>query len=138
MGKIKLLLDVVEDMETLGQRLKAAADSFCHLAHSVKTVAQAFRENEPKKEALPAPAAPKKEKPLTDADVRAVLQPRIPLIGRETVQELIRKYGAPKLTEVDHSKYPALVAEAKAMVSDEELEAYLAEQEEIRRKQNAT
>ena len=138
MGKVKLLLDVVEDMETLGQCLKAAADSFCHLAHSVKTVAQAFRENKPEKEALPAPAAPKKEKPLTDADVRAVLQPRIDIIGRETVQELIRKYGAPKLTEVDHSKYPALVAEAKSLVSDEDLAAYLAEQEEIRRKQNAT
>ena len=70
MGKIKLLFDVVEDMETLGQRLKAAADSFCHLAHSVKTVAQAFRDNEPKQEALPAPSAPKKEKPLTDAASR--------------------------------------------------------------------
>lgn len=134
MGKIKLLLDVVEDMEGLGQCLMATADKFFHLAGSIKTVAQAIRENEAKKQALQA----KKDKPLTDADVRAVLQPRMPLIGRETVQELIRKHGAPKLTEVDHSKYPAIVEEAKSMVSDEELAAYLAEQDRLRREKYAT
>lgn len=129
MSKIKLFLDVVEDMDELGQCLKAAADKFCHLAGSIKTVAQALREGK-KPEALPAPeseAAPKpKEKPLDAEAVRAVLNPRIKMVGRETIRDLILKHGAPRLTDLNPALYPALVADAKALVSDEEVEAYLA------------
>ena len=119
MGKIKLLLDVVEDMEGLGQCLKATADKFCHLAGSIKTVAKAIRDGESK----PAPKAvdPPKTKQWAIEEVRDVLRPRIGVAGRDTVQDILRKYGSHLLTEIDPIHYAAIVADAKALVPDEKL-----------------
>jgi len=120
MGKVKLLLDVVEDMETLGQHLKAAADSFCHLAHSIKTAATAIRENESATAEKPkAVSAPKpKAKPLTIEEVRAVLRPRIPIAGQDAIQDLLRKHGAPLLSDIPAEKYTDLVADAKELMKN--------------------
>ena len=119
MGKIKLLLDVVEDMDALAQCLKVAADKFCHLAGSIKTVAQAIRDGDSKPASLPAPNT--KQKPLAVEDVRDVLRPRIPVAGRDAIQDILRKYGSHLLTEIDPIHYAAIVADAKALVPDEKL-----------------
>ena len=119
MSKIKLLLDVVEDMEGLGQCLKATADKFCHLAGSIKTVAQAIRDGDSKPASLPA--AKTKQKPLAVEDVRDVLRPRIPVAGRDAIQDILRKYGSHLLTEIDPRHYAAIVADAKALVPDDKL-----------------
>lgn len=128
MGKVKLLLDVVEDMDDLAQCLKVAADKFCHLAGSIKTVAQAIRDGDSKPASLPAPKAidpPKpKQKPLAIEEVRDVLRPRIKAAGRDAVQDILRKYGSHLLTEIDPVHYNAIVADAKELISDEELEAF--------------
>ena len=123
MSKIKLLLDVVEDMDGLAQCLKAAADKFCHLAGSIKTVAQAIRDGDSKPASLPAPKATDspKQKPLAVEDVRDVLRPRIPVAGRDAVQDILRKYGSHLLTEIDPVHYAAIVADAKTLVPDEKL-----------------
>lgn len=66
MSKVKLLLDVVEDMR--------------NLADSIQAVADAMLQNEPTAEVVTAPPvetpAPK-EKPLTIDQVRAVLRPNV-------------------------------------------------------------
>ena len=92
MSKIKLLLDVVEDMDALAQCLKVAADKFCHLAGSIKTVAQAIRDGDSKPASLPA--AKTKQKPLAVEDVRDVLRPRIPVAGRDTIQDIQNRFPA--------------------------------------------
>lgn len=117
MSKIKLLLDVVEDMDALAQCLKVAADKFCHLAGSIKTVAQAIRDGDGKPASLRAP----KQKPLAVEDVRDVLRPRIPVAGRDAIQDILRNYGSHLLTEIDPVHYAAIVADAKALVPDEKL-----------------
>lgn len=128
MSKIKLLLDVVEDMDDLAQCLKVAADKYCHLAGSIKTVAQAIRDEDSKTASLPAPkvADPPgpKQKPLAIEAVRDVLRPRIKAAGRDAVQDILRKYGSHLLTEIDPVHYNAIVADAKELISDEELEAF--------------
>lgn len=123
MSKIKLLLDVVEDMEGLGQCLKAAADKFCHLAGSIKTVAKAIRDGESKPASLPAPKAtdPSKPKQWAIEEVRDVLRPRIGVAGRDTVQDILRKYGSHLLTDIDPKHYAAIVADAKTLVPDDKL-----------------
>ena len=125
MGKVKLLLDVVEDMDDLAQCLKVAADKFCHLAGSIKTVAQGIRDGDSKPATIPAPKTtdpPKvKQKPLTIEEVRDVLRPRIKAAGRDAVQDILRKYGSHLLTEIDPAHYTAIVADAKELISDEEL-----------------
>lgn len=127
-SKVKLLLDVVEDMEDLAQCLKAAADKFCHLAGSIKTVAQAIRDGDSKPTSLPVPKtadppAPK-QKQWAIEEVRDVLRPRIKAAGRDAVQDILRKYGSHLLTEIDPVHYNAIVADAKELISDEELEAF--------------
>jgi len=128
MSKIKRLLDVVEDMDDLAQCLKAAADKFCHLAGSIKTVAQAIRDGDSKTASLPAPKVADspgpKQKPLAIEEVRDVLRPRIKAADRDAVQDILRKYGSHLLTEIDPVHYNAIVADAKELISDEELEAF--------------
>ena len=115
---MKILQDVITDMEDLSQALKATADYFVNLAVSIKTVAEAIRDN------YSAPANEKKPipKPLTIEEVRAVLRPRIPAAGQEAIQNLIRKYGAPLLSDIPAESYAALVADAKELVPDEQLQ----------------
>ena len=128
MGKVKLLLDVVEDMDDLAQCLKVAADKFCHLAGSIKTVAQAIRDGDSKTASLPAPKVADspgpKQRPLAIEEVREVLRPRIKAADRDAVQDILRKYGSHLLTEIDPVHYNAIVADAKELISDEELEAF--------------
>lgn len=137
LGKMKCILDVVEDMDDLAQALKATADCFDNLAHSAKTVAEAIRDNystpaeKPKSANTPAP------KPLTIEDVRAILRPRIPIAGQDAIQDLLRKHGAPLLSNIAAEKYAALVEDAKALVSDEQVSKYLTAQKE-KEKANAS
>lgn len=137
MGKMKCILDVVEDMDDLAQALKATADCFDNLAHSAKTVAEAIRDNystpaeKPKSANIPAP------KPLTIEDVRAILRPRIPIAGQDAIQNLLRKHGAPLLSNIAAEKYAALVEDAKALVTDEQVSKYLTAQKE-KEKANAS
>lgn len=137
LGKMKCILDVVEDMDDLAQALKATADCFDNLAHSVKTVAEAIRENYSTPAEKPKSANTPEPKPLTIEDVRAILRPRIPIAGQDAIQGLLRKHGAPLLSNIAAEKYAALVEDAKALVSDEQVSEYKKAQKE-KEKANAS
>ena len=132
LGKTKLIQDVVDDMNDLSQALKATADYFVNLAMSIKTVAEAIRDNYSASTQAPKVAdSPKqKTKPLTIEEVRAVLRPRIPVAGQEAIQNLIRKYGAPLLSNISVDSYAALVTDARELVTDEQIAAYQKAQKE--------
>ena len=103
MSKIKLLLDVVEDMRSLADSLQSLADAM--------TQGEA-PEAEPVQKAAPPPP---KEPAVTLEQVRAVLADKSHDGKTEAVRELLQKYGAPKLSAVDPKHYPALLKDAEVL-----------------------
>ena len=99
MSRIKLLLDVVEDMRSL--------------ADSIQAVAEAMALNEPEP-AAEKPAPPKPTIPLE------TLRARLGEISRAgftaEVHDLIQKHGATHLSKVDPQDYDALLKEAEALL----------------------
>ena len=128
MSKIKLLLDVVQDMRSLADSLQAVADA---VADSGAAEAEMTTTKEPeetgkvgrtektakntaKKEAKAAKQEPE-EKPLTLEEVRAVLAEKSRSGHTEEVRALLNKHGADKLSEIDPAEYAALLAEAEVL-----------------------
>jgi len=106
MSKIKLLLDVVTDLRSLADSLQAVAD--------------AMASNEPVDESqleTTAQVSTQKteEKAVTLEQVRAVLAEKSHDGFTAEVRALLEKYGASKLSQIDPSKYAALLAEAEAL-----------------------
>lgn len=93
MSKVKLLLDVVEDLRSL--------------ADSVQAVADAMLQNEPTVDAEPKAPAPAPQKELTLEEVRAVLGEKSRAGFTAEIQALLKKYGAPKLSGIDPKHYMA-------------------------------
>ena len=103
MSKIKLLLDVVEDMRSLADSLQSLADAMTQ---------RESPESEPiQKDSQPPP----KEPVATLEQVRAVLAEKSHDGKIEAVRELLQKYGAPKLSVVDPKHYPALLKDAEVL-----------------------
>ena len=125
MSRIKLLLDVVQDLRSLADSLQAVADAVVDsgVAESELTAAKepekagksgkAVAKNTAKKEEKPA--VKQEEKPLTLEEVRAVLAEKSRAGHTEEVRELLKKHGADKLSEIDPAKYPALLADAEVL-----------------------
>ncbi|MED1856289.1 DNA ligase [Brevibacillus reuszeri] len=55
------------------------------------------------------------DKPVTLETVRAVLAEKSRAGHTDKVRELLEKHGTPKLSEIDPSEYPALLAEAEVL-----------------------
>lgn len=104
MSKIKLLLDVVDNMRSL--------------ADSIQVAAETMAGNEP---AQPAPQEhPSAEpKPIARAvsleQVRAVLAEKSQAGFTAEVRGLLEKHGAPKLSQIDSENYTALLSDAEAL-----------------------
>lgn len=76
-------------------------------------------DNDAEVESVPAPmkeekAAEQAVETVTDADVRLAFGDAVERVGKEQVQALLHEY-APKLSEVDPSKYAELVERAKGL-----------------------
>ena len=99
MSKVKLLLDVVEDLRSL--------------ADSVQAVADAMLQNEPTVDAEAKTPAPQKE--LTLEEVRAVLGEKSRAGFTAEIQALLKKYGAPKLSGIDPKHYEALLKDVEVL-----------------------
>ena len=99
MSKVKLLLDVVEDLRSL--------------ADSVQAVADAMLQNEPTVDAEPKTPATQKE--LTLEEVRAVLGEKSRAGFTTEIQALLKKYGAPKLSGIDPKHYEALLKDVEVL-----------------------
>lgn len=104
MSRVKLLLDVVSDLRAL--------------ADSVQAVADAIASNEPDeitKLEQPKPEKQSEEKQITLEEVRAVLAEKSHDGFTAEVRALLEKYGASKLSQIDPSKYAALLADAEGL-----------------------
>ncbi len=125
MSKIKLLLDVVQDMRSLADSLQAVADA---VADSGAAEAEMTTTKEPeetgkvgrtektaKNTAKKVAKQEPEEKPLTLEEVRAVLAEKSRSGHTEEVRALLNKHGADKLSEIDPAEYPVLLAEAEVL-----------------------
>lgn len=105
MSKIKLLLDVVEDMRSLADSIQAAADA---MTQSEQPDAV------PKAAETPKPVS-KAEKKVTIEEVRAVLLPMNQDGYGEQIRAIFKKYGAEKLSGVAESDYAAVIRDAEEL-----------------------
>lgn len=110
MSRIKLLLNVIEDIRSL--------------ADSLQTVAAALGQSDPEDAAAPAPApetppapapAAPPPKAITLEEVRAVLAEKSHDGYTAEVRGLLQKYGAEKLSGVDPKHYAALLKDAEVL-----------------------
>lgn len=104
MSKMKLLLDVVSDLRSL--------------AESVDAVAKAIEQSETVAEGSKKPAESKKENTepqITLEQVRAVLAEKSNEGYTAQVRELLKKYGADRLSAINQSEYAALLADAEVL-----------------------
>lgn len=104
MSKIKLLLEVVNDLRSLADSIQAVADTMTQN----ETVADPSPTEQPQD---PAP----KEQLITLEQVRSVLAEKSHDGKTDAVRELLQKYGAAKLSAVDPKHYKALLADAEVL-----------------------
>lgn len=115
MSRIKLLLDVVEDMNALSESLKALAEAMGENDEPVKESPKKEEKPEPVKEE-PKQEEPKKEEPkYTKEDVRKALAAKSSEGKTKEVKALLMRHGGGKLSTIDPSEYAAMMAEANEM-----------------------
>ncbi len=95
MSRIKLLLDVASDLRSL--------------ADSLQAVVGATDQDEP------ASPPTSKESSVTIEQVRAVLADKSRSGKTAAVRDLLGKFGAAKLSEIEPDKYPALLQAAEEL-----------------------
>ncbi|MDE7219295.1 MAG: rRNA biogenesis protein rrp5 [Oscillospiraceae bacterium] len=104
MSRIKLLLDVIEDIRSL--------------ADSLQAVATALGQSDPEGATAPAPSPAPADPPpkaITLEEVRAVLAERSHDGYTDQVRGLLQKYGAERLSGVDPKYYAALLKDAEVL-----------------------
>ena len=103
MSKIKLALDVVQDLRNLADSLEALAGTAL---------------GEPPTEVTPVehqePNTSEPTKP-TLVELRAFVAEKSTSENRTRIKAILEKYGVRKLTELPEEKYPALLQEVEAL-----------------------
>lgn len=102
MSKMKLALDVVQDLRSLANSIETLAESVTeqHDTDVEEVIKPAAQKEEP---------APK----ITFEEVRAVLAELTRSGKQQEVKELITRYGAKKLSDVPEEAYQELLEEAR-------------------------
>lgn len=109
MSKIKLLLDVVSDLRSLADSVRAVAETM--LQNEENIVTASVNDSTPKTEIKPDAVQPN----VTLEQVRMVLAEKSRNNLTAEVRELLGKYGAKKLSEVDSVKYAELLTDAEGL-----------------------
>jgi len=99
MSKMSELDLCVGELRTAAQSLNSVADSLTSLFSGTQ----------------PETSVQLTSKPLTLEEVRAVLAEKSRNGHTAKIRELLEKYGAAKLSEIDPQKYAALLAEAEVL-----------------------
>lgn len=110
MAKVKLLLDVIEDIRSLADSLEAVADAMESPDFPISEPEQPeFTASPVKKEGAPT------TKTMSKEELRTLLGEKSLAGHKETIQALIRKYGGKKFSDIDPSHYPALQKDAEGL-----------------------
>jgi len=104
MGKMSELSLLVKELNQCGETLIG-------ISQSLSSMFSSNDEPRPTKPETPAP----EEKVITLEEVRAVLAEKSRDGHTAKIRELLQKYGADKLSEINASDYPALLADAEVL-----------------------
>lgn len=120
MSRMKLAFDVIEDVRSLADNLMIVGQSFSSLADRLQVVADAMMLDEPQTDNARDPSniiekAVQEKKDLSLEDVRAVLAEKSRKGHTVAVKELLIKYGANKLSDIDPVNYKSLIADAEVL-----------------------
>lgn len=106
MSRIKLLLDLIEDVRAVADDLQTIAD--CMASDEPAPAEPVKQEASAEKAPDPEP-----EKAIRLEDVRAVLAAKSRDGYGAQVRELIRKHGGSKLSDINPTEYAAMLKEAE-------------------------
>ena len=118
MSRVKLMLDVIDEVGNVAESLQNLAESLKVLVNAIGPDEQPkLTAVEPEAKAAPAPKAiePPAEKQPTIAEVRAVLTEKSRAGKTALVKELLVKHGADKLSDIDPKEYKSLLAEVEVL-----------------------
>lgn len=104
----------MSELSTAVAELKRCGEALISIADSLKGLCAENTEAETAKESKTTNAAPE-TKIVTLEAVRAVLAEKSRNGHTAEVRELLKKYGAEKLSEIDPSEYTALLSEAEVL-----------------------
>lgn len=105
MSKIKLLLDVVDDMHRLADSLRAVAD--CIQDNSANGASDATEGGVENSESS--------NPTIEEADIRAVLAEKSCEGKTDEARELLGKYGSKRVKDLNPADYPAFLEEARKL-----------------------
>lgn len=106
MSRIKLLLDVIEDICSLGDSLQALADA---MASDEPTG------EKPKKKSKKAEPVKEEPKAVTLEEVRGVLAELSRAGKTAEVKAIITKHGAEKLSDIDPAEFADVLKDAEVL-----------------------
>lgn len=106
MSKIKLLLNLAQDLRSLADSVQAVADVMAD-----KETTETAQQETP----VSAKESEPPSKAVTLEQVRAVLADKSQQGFTADVRMLLEKYGAPKLSQIDPASYAALMADAESL-----------------------
>lgn len=116
MSRIKLLLDVIENIHALGDSLQILADAVASgeppEEPEQKSKTKAGLKPEQSMEEI---SVKSEKKPVTLEEVRAVLAEKSRAGFTGEVKAVITKHGAEKLSDVDPTEFEELLAEAEVI-----------------------
>lgn len=104
MGKMSELSLLVKELNQCGETLIGISQSLYSM----------FNSNDEPTQTKPATPAPE-EKVITLEEVRVILAEKSRDGHTAKIRELLQKYGADKLSEINASDYPALLAEVEVL-----------------------
>jgi len=113
MGKVKLLLDVIEDLRSLADSLDAVAEAMTHSDPPAEVPEKVTLT--PSTSTHPEENAPPQKKSMSKEELRAFLGEKSLAGHRDAVQALVRKYGGKKFSDIDPKHYPALQKDAEEL-----------------------
>lgn len=115
MSKIKLLLDVIEDMRSLGDSLHILADAMASDKSKEEPLKLSTAEPEQKPKEEGAVSVKAEKRTVTLEQVRAVLAEKSRVGFTSDVKAIIIRHGADKLSDIAPMEFEAVLAEAEVL-----------------------
>jgi hypothetical protein len=122
MSKMKLALDVVQDLRNLADSLEALAGAAMGESPVAPTEPQPPTTESPNHNFCDDPTQPECQMPdsreypkLTLVELRAFVAGKSTLENRPRIKAILERYGVKKLTELAEDQYPALMREVEAL-----------------------